>query len=389
MAETFAAERVGFSGPPGPEMLRIPAEPAQLDQAAQQLGDLADHLVKSGEHLSGADGRHEDRKGHTTSALMHVAQWNGRTLVKDAGLLRELGEVVHHEGQLLGDIQAHDLPQLRRRWSQAQDQLVSELQQANAQAHEAQSAQHQNQGGQGHPGHQVHHGQPGDGPRREAHGEAFVAAQPVQQPVHQPDLPGPHAVLQHLDENLVAPYGELFRDLHGRHASYGAGHGQPGASLSDPRTEQAIGSYRQSVHSLLEEFSGLVQRVQQADRQVEEKIHRPEVDREEGDGAQAVAMGTADMVSGAAVLRHLVEDLRDGSQAADHAHDRLAGIARTLQDGRLPVRDGEERDGFRAEWEQHFARRAERLRTVCGKVDDVLEKFSRLDAECAAAIRAH
>jgi hypothetical protein len=336
MSERVVADRVGFVGAAGPDSLRIPAEPSRLEQAAQQLGELADHLDKVGQHLAGTDGRHEDRKGHTTSALMSVAKWNGRTLSRDAVMLRELAEAAHREGQLAGDIQAHDLPQLRRRWAQAQEQFLTVTRQGT------------------------------------------------------PAVADAHALMSHVDENLLRPYEDLFRELHGVHVSFGGpGHGEANAFLSDARTEAALSAYRQTVRSVLEEFAELAQRVQQADRAVEERAHRPEKDADGDESAAAVAFAAAGMVSGVGVLRHLVQDLREGARAADQGHDRLAIITSALQDGRLPVRAGQEREGFGAEWQRHFQRRNERLRTVCNKVDDVLEKFSRLDEECAAAIRAH
>lgn len=95
----MAAGRVGFVGAAGPDSLRIPAEPSRLKQAAQQLNDLA------------------------------------------------------------GDIQAHDLPQLRRRWAQAQEQFLAAVRQG---------------------------------------------ATPV---------PDPHALIAPVDENLLRPYEDLFREL--------------------------------------------------------------------------------------------------------------------------------------------------------------------------------
>ena len=58
---------------------------------------------------------------------MSVATWNGRRLSKDATLLHELSGAVDHAAQVIGDLQAHDLPQLRRRWAQAQAQFMTEM----------------------------------------------------------------------------------------------------------------------------------------------------------------------------------------------------------------------------------------------------------------------
>ncbi len=62
-----------------------------------------------------------------------------------------------------------------------------------------------------------------------------------------------------------------------------------------------------------------------------------------------------------------------------------------MRDGQLPDRSREHEpgEGFRQEWHRHFERRRARLRTVGDKVDDVLDRFQRLDEECARAIRAH
>ena len=401
MTETVTASRADFAAAIGPDLLRIPAEPNRLKQAGQQLGELADHLAQSGEHLTGADGRHEDRQGHTTSALMSVATWNGKRLGKDATLLRELSGAVDHAAQVIGDIQAHDLPQLRRRWAQAQDQFMTEMRHAVDQdAQERQQAEREAQerqhapGGSGHDG----GGQNGGGQRRNGgghaaaggpgrHAQEFVAPA---QPAHQPALPHPDQLLQQLDEHLVQPYADLFRQLHGPHSSVGGGGGGGGqAFLSDSRTEHTISAYRQTVRSVLEEFAALAQRVQQADKAIEERSAYPAADKADDEGAVATAMTAGDMVSGVASLRHLVQDLREGAQANDKAHDGLRRSRRAHRRSAAgpPGQDGDGSGSVPTGPSTPAPHGA--AADLCSRVDDVLEKFSRLDAECAAAIRAH
>ncbi len=143
MSETVAAQRAEFTAAAGPEALRIPAEPAQLSQAAQQLRQLADSLNQAGDELAGAEGRHQERDGSTTSTVLGVARWNGRRLRKDAVLLLELAEATDHEAQLLGEVQHHDLPALRRRWEQARGDFLAAMRgAAEASAHDGAGAGH-------------------------------------------------------------------------------------------------------------------------------------------------------------------------------------------------------------------------------------------------------
>ena len=184
MSETMAAHRATFTGPAGPDALRIPAEPQRLSQAAQQLRELADALGQAGDELAGADGRHAERDGSTTSTVLGVARWNGRRLGKDAALLTELAEAAEHEAQLLGDIQNHDLPALRRRWEQARGDFLAAMRgaaDASTAGEHRQRDRAEHGGGQGHGG-QGHgaqgQGGPGSGVAGSAVGTGTAPARP-------------------------------------------------------------------------------------------------------------------------------------------------------------------------------------------------------------------
>ena len=196
--------------------------------------------------------------------------------------------------------------------------------------------------------------------------------------------------MQHIDENQLHEYHELFSQLLGSPLAGGGGGDQGGATFLDARSEQAVASYRQSVRSVLDEFAAIVQQVRQAERRIEEREVFPRTERDEEEGSEAVMLAAGGLVSASPVLRELVKDLRSGAQASGHASETVAGIAQALRDGQLPDRSREREpgEGFRADWQDHFDRRRDRLRTVGDKVDDVLERFQRLDEECARAIRA-
>ncbi len=194
--------------------------------------------------------------------------------------------------------------------------------------------------------------------------------------------------MEHVDEQQLQQYADLFARLLGTNVS--AGGGQPQAALIDPRTEAAVASYRQAVRAVLDEFAELVQRVRQAERQVEEREVFPRTERDEEEGGDAVLVAGGGLVSAFPVLRELSKDLRTGAQALEHTSEAVTRIAQALRDGQLPDRSREHEpgEGFRQDWTRHFERRRVRLRTVGDKVDDVLDRFQRLDEECARAIRA-
>jgi hypothetical protein len=374
MSDSMAAERVAFAGTLGPETLRIPAEPTRLTQAAQQLRELADSLGSAGDELVGAEGRHQERDGSTTSTVLGVARWNGNRLRKDAALLHELAEVTDHEAQLLGDVQAHDLPSLRRRWDQARGDLLASTRgaaDAAAQGQQGQQGQHAQHAGGG-------ASQQGGG----GHGAAW-------EPQHPAPAPDAHAVMQHVDEQQVQEYADLFARVLGQQLPHGGGGGESIGTNLDARTEQAVSSYRQSVRGILDEFASIVQRVQQAERQVDERATFPSADRDDDEGSAAV-MVAGGLVSTYPVLRELSKDLRAGAQAHAHASESIVRISQSLRDGQLPDRSRphEAGEGFRQEWQRHLDRRHLRLQTVSEKVDDVLDRFQRLDEECARAIRS-
>jgi hypothetical protein len=384
MSETMAGQRAMFTAPAGPEALRIPAEPARLSQAAQQLRELADALGRAGEELGGAEGRHQDRDGSTTSTVLGVARWNGRRLGKDAALLTELAEATEHEAQLLGDVQGHDLPALRRRWEQARGDFLAAMRGAADAAAQAQPAEPggQGQGGQGHGGQQ--HGGQGHGGHGQG-GQAQGAGSPAP---HQP-APDAHALMQHIDDNQLHEHHDLFSRLLGTQVAGGGG-SQGDATFLDARSEQAVASYRQAVRSVLDEFAAIVERVRQAERRIEEREVFPRTERDEDEGSEAMMVAAGGLVSAYPVLRDLVKDLQSGAQASRHASETVARIGQALRDGQLPDRSREHEpgEGFRVEWQRHFDRRHDRLRTVGDKVEDVLQRFQRLDEECARAIRA-
>ncbi len=193
--------------------------------------------------------------------------------------------------------------------------------------------------------------------------------------------------MQHVDEQQLQEYADLFARLLGSHLPGGGG--QAGAMLLDARADQALSSYRQAVRGVLDEFAAMVQRVRQAERQVEEREVFPRTERDDDEGGEAVMIAAGGLVSAFPVLRELAKDLRTGAQALEHTGEAVTRIGQALRDGQLPDRSREHEpgEGFRQDWQQHFERRRARLRTVSEKVDDVLERFQRLDEECARAIR--
>ncbi len=201
--------------------------------------------------------------------------------------------------------------------------------------------------------------------------------------------PDAHALMQHVDEQQLQEYADLFARLLGSHLPGGGG-GQAGATLLDPRAEQALSSYRQAVRGVLDEFAAMVQRVRQAERQVEEREVFPRTERDDDESGEAVMIAAGGLVSAFPVLRELAKDLRTGAQALEHTGEAVNRIGQALRDGQLPDRSREHEpgEGFRQDWQRHFEHRRARLRTVSEKVDDVLERFQRLDEECARAIRA-
>lgn len=376
MSESRVAfEIVGHEGI-GPEDLRIPAEPARLREAVSRLRELSEGLRSAGTHMVGRDRDHpdRDRSGSTATALMQIARWSGRRLVKDAALVDEIAEVAEREAELLGDIQGEALPRLRHRWETAQQELVATLRAVGDEA------------------------TPGfdDGPARERHGGRQHGGRDVgredrsvrEDRREEPEV-HPQRILRHLDAQLTRDHESLFRRLLGRQVlDDGAGGGRATAMLLTPQVEEAEQAYRRAVRPLLEEFTDLVAQVRRLEEQLDVRVERPDrPERDEEEERQLLVEG-ADFISGPRVMRHLLQDLRRCGEANEQALRQFGPCATALEDGRLEERGRpDQRPEYRTAWKDHFERRARRMERVAERVDDVIEQLRRIDDQCARAIR--
>ena len=315
----------------GPDDLHIPAQPGELKQALEHITDLTDQLDSLRATLDKAVGD-EDVHGETAFALQRVVRFSRFTAHRDAGMLKELAEVVQQEIKVLHDVQGDELQRLRTRWEQARHDLV-------------------------------------------------VAAKGA-------DEPAPHQLAQRLDADITEPYVPLFRRLTGTTPDPGGG-GTPHAMLEGSPLAEAVHDYRRTVHHILEEFQDAVRSVRAVEDDVRANLHwekRQKADDPEDQAAESQADKDPVGISGPRVLRRMLDALEEGSGSLDNLVPVLKAIDGAITAGMLPDHDDHHPHVFQTEWEAHFQRRIRRMRVVSKTADKMATELKRLDADTAAQI---
>lgn len=378
VADFEAAEMV--AGPIGPDSLRLPGAPERIRQAVQDLHDLVGTLDRTSQQLKQANPR-GDSPGKVVRALSHVAQRTGGVLDSDTDTLRDLAGALDHEGDVLRDAQSATLPELRSRWHAARVDLTEAVERDAREGGQL-------GGGGGHGG-----GGHGGG----GHGGTRVAAEPLHdgqggqawQSVQSGQKRDAHQLARHLDGQVLDDYEHLFRRWLGstfRDPGDGAAHAQ--VTLVGGALDEGMQRYRHTVRSILEDFSDALRRVEGADQQVAEKLHRKEHDVL---SAKAFSPGAepATGVSSPDEVERLSQELQDASgslRGVDHALDEIRLNARG---GRM-LPSGERvgsNDGFRRDWAAHFDELKDNLDKVRHHSDTVLRRIQQLEEEGAHDIR--
>ena len=344
-----------------PDELAIPAEPEVLRQAIHGLREIAQTLSSAGDKVGGG-GDDGNPHGETASTVSDIAERNGRRASRDAAKIEEIATAADHMADVVSNIQSHDLPSIRHRWAQARETFRAAV---------STVAVHQEWQGVG----------ASPDPNPGLHPEKRIAA-----PGPGMDLHAANSYIKHMEDDLIEPHEKILIRMIGRYNIRGnlGDHQSREFMLTNHHIQEAAGTFRHTVAGLLNEYSDHAHRAIRLENEIRDKARREEMVK--GSSQGFVAAGGGDTISGPRVLRHLVHQMRDLAQAYDNGHDRFDNACRHLIEGMLPDREGHADNSFVNEWRDYLARRRHRLRTVCQKVDDVVDELLRIDAQCARAL---
>ena len=316
----------------GPDDLRVPAQPAELKQAVEQIDGLTEQLDGIRTALDKVAGD-EDVHGDTAFALQRVVRFSRFATRRDIRMLKELTGALEHEIKVVQEIQGEELDRLRSRWAQAREDFI-------------------------------------------------MAAKAAEEP-------HPRQLAHRIDADVVEPYVPLFRRLTGVAPDLSGG-GAPQAMMSGTPIADAVQEYRRTVHQVLEEFEAAVRSVRDAEQDVRSNLHwerrqkeqDPEGNDQEGANADRDPVG----ISGPRVLRRMLGALDEGSGSLDNLVPTLKAIDKSIANGMLPDHDGDHPHIFQSEWEGHFQGRIRRMRVVSKTADKMADELRRLDSDTASQI---
>ena len=289
---------------------------------AQQLRELADALGQAGDELAGADGRHAERDGSTTSTVLGVARWNGRRLGKDAALLTELGRGGRARGPA-----ARRHPEPRppcaatalgagpRRLPGRDARCCRRVAAGGQQA--ARSAEHG--GGQGHGG--QGHGAQGQGGQNQAwQDRRWTGSAPARAGRPRPDAAHRREPAARVRRAVLAAAGftrwpEVGAATREVRPSWTHAASRPSRRTARPCAGCSTSSRRSCS------------RCGRPNAAIEEREVFPRTERDDDEGSEAVMLAAGGLVSASPVLRELVKDLRYGARRAATRHETVAVIS--------------------------------------------------------------
>lgn len=329
---TMHAEMI--SRPIGPDTIEIPGHPDQLKSAVQGLQGLSRQLEHAAQQLKGANPP-DGGRGRAALALSRAAQRTGNVLDADIQQLEDLTQSIDNAADAITRGQA-SVDDLRRRWRQARETFRDTVQGAK----------------------------------------------------HAPDHP--EALMHRIDANLAEAHATQFKR-------------QAGLTFMDPGTggakhvdfeqvggvvDQAITAYRQEVRSVVDEYADVMQKVKNADNQLDEKLPRRSVAiatmTGDGDGSEEQhGMSTPGGV------RSVAREIEQAAHVIERATHRLEDVRLSIRAGRM-LPDGERvgsNDGFKRDWTEHLDGVRHSLQAACRAGDAVADRLRDVDQNGAADIR--